>query len=564
MTVGAGQVTLDRLEGDVQLAGDLAVGAAVGGQPGHAQLAGGQRVHPGPPRAPRAGAGRPELVADPGGQRSGAAAGRELERPGQRIPGRGALAIPAQGRAEFGQRASALEQRGGVVKRGRRLVQQGQALRAAAGQPGHPQGDPERARRAECPHVGQFGVGQPYGVPRSAQAQQRERGAGACVHVARLADRYAPHVGAEQLPAGLEFGQRLGGPALSQPQASAGRRDEYRPDARGPPLRRQQVQQQLRLVKLARLDGDVGKNGRGEPESRREVTLLQHIQRHPRRRVGLGQRAEPQLEQAEGGVGGHQAAGRTAAVNLLEHRPERRFDRAETLGHDQDPQHRRSRIPVPGIGAGPVQRLVEQGRDLAGRAARQQHGHRLRHRDRFTDGCHPARTQASEHGRDPWRAARVVQAADHQFALQPGRELLVGRTEFGQRPLDDVHRVHPPEQGRVGLGYLQRDLGPGPRACRHPQRLLQQHESPLPPGGDLSASRFPQDPGPLRGRRRLGQCPVQQVRRGLRRAAVHGRPRRLPQPRQYPAVTGGRTRTRCAATWPGGAISACSSPAARR
>ena len=131
-----------------------------------------------------------------------------------------------------------------------------------------------------------------------------------------------------------------------------------------------------------------------------------------------------------------------------------------------------------------------------------------------------------------------MQAADHQFALQPGRELLVGRTEFGQRPLDDVHRVHPPEQGRVGLGYLQGDLGPGPRACRHPQRLLQQHESPLPPGGHLSASRFPQDPGPLRGRRRLGQCPVQQVRRSLRRAAVHGRPRRLPQPRQYPALTG--------------------------
>jgi hypothetical protein len=41
-------------------------------------------------------------------------------------------------------------------------------------------------------------------------------------------------------------------------------------------LRRQQVQQQLRLVKLARLDGNVGKDGSGEPESRREVTLLQH------------------------------------------------------------------------------------------------------------------------------------------------------------------------------------------------------------------------------------------------------------------------------------------------
>ena len=108
-----------------------------------------------------------------------------------------------------------------------------------------------------------------------------------------------------------------------------------------------------------------------------------------------------------------------------------------------------------------------------------------------------SRVQAGEHGGDPRRAARVVQAADHEFALQPGRELCLSRTEFGQRPFDDIHRVHPPEQGGIGLGHLQRDLGPGPRAARHPQRLLQQHESPLPPGRHLCASRFPQHPGPL-------------------------------------------------------------------
>src|SRR5215467_10584988 len=89
--VGMGEVALDGLEGHVQLTGDLAVGAAVGGQPGDAQLTGGQRVYPGPPRTPRAGAGRPELVAGPGGQRPGATAGGQLERPGQRVPGRGAL-----------------------------------------------------------------------------------------------------------------------------------------------------------------------------------------------------------------------------------------------------------------------------------------------------------------------------------------------------------------------------------------------------------------------------------------------------------------------------------------
>ena len=148
------------------------------------------------------------------------------------------------------------------------------------------------------------------------------------------------------------------------------------------------------------------------------------------------------------------------------------------------------------------------------------------------------RAQAGQHRRDPRGPARVVQAADHQFALQPGRELRLGRTEFGERPFDDIHRVHPPEQGRIGLGHLQRDLGADPRAGRHAQRLLQQHEGPLPPGGHLGAGRFPQDPGPLPGRRRFGQRPVQQIRRGLRRAAVHGRPRRLAQPRQDPAITG--------------------------
>lgn len=49
--VGAGQMTLDRLEGHVQLAGDFTIGAAFGCQPGDAQLAGSQRLHPGAPRA---------------------------------------------------------------------------------------------------------------------------------------------------------------------------------------------------------------------------------------------------------------------------------------------------------------------------------------------------------------------------------------------------------------------------------------------------------------------------------------------------------------------------------
>jgi hypothetical protein len=131
-----------------------------------------------------------------------------------------------------------------------------------------------------------------------------------------------------------------------------------------------------------------------------------------------------------------------------------------------------------------------------------------------------------------------MQAADHQFALQPARQLPVGRTKFGQRPFDDIHRVHPPEQRRIGLGNLQRDLGALARAGGHPQRFLQQHEGLLPPGGHLGAGRLPQDRGPLLRWRRLGQRPVQQIGRGLRRAAVHRCPCRLSQPCHHPAITG--------------------------
>ena len=122
-----------------------------------------------------------------------------------------------------------------------------------------------------------------------------------------------------------------------------------------------------------------------------------------------------------------------------------------------------------------------------------------------------------------------MQAADHQFALQPGRELWVGSIEFGKRPFDDIDRVHPPEQGRVRLGDLQRDLGPFPPIGHQPQRLLQVHARHLAPSGRLRASRLPQHLGPLAGCRRLGQRPAQQ---GLRPAA-----RRCPSPPVPPHAT---------------------------
>lgn len=93
--------------------------AAFGSQPGDAQFAGGQRVRPGTPGTPRAGAGGLELVAGLGGQWPRAEADGELQRPGQRIAGCGAFADPAQGGPEFGERAGALEQRGRVIERSR-------------------------------------------------------------------------------------------------------------------------------------------------------------------------------------------------------------------------------------------------------------------------------------------------------------------------------------------------------------------------------------------------------------------------------------------------------------
>jgi hypothetical protein len=63
------------------------------------------------------------------------------------------------------------------------------------------------------------------------------------------------------------------------------------------------------------------------------------------------------------------------------------------------------------------------------------------------------------------------------------------------------------------------------------------HARHLASGGRLRARRLPQHPGPLARRWRFGQRAAQQVGCGLRRAAVHRCLRRLPQPRQHPAVT---------------------------
>ena len=142
------------------------------------------------------------------------------------------------------------------------------------------------------------------------------------MQIADVAHLHAPHIGAEHRAARLEVGERVGGAALRQAQAAARGGDQHRADARRPALLREQVQQRLRLVEVAGLHGDVGQDGRREREARREIALLENAQRDARRGVRLGERSEPQLEEAEGAVGGDEPARAAGAPDLLEHRAE--------------------------------------------------------------------------------------------------------------------------------------------------------------------------------------------------------------------------------------------------
>ena len=225
-------------------------------------------------------------------------------------------------------------------------------------------------------------------------------------------------------------------------------------------------------------------------------------------------------------------------MNLSQHRLQRLLDDGEALGHDQHPQQGRPRVPVLGLRARPRQRFLQQSRDLLRRTARQQHRHRLRNRERFAARRWRMRAQAGEDRPDPASAARVVETRYHQFAFEPGREFLVGVAELSERAFEDIHRVHPPEQSRIGLGDLERDLGSLTSAGDQLQSLFQQHARRLAPGGRLRVCRLPQHPGALPRWRRLGQRPAQQVGCGLRRAAIHCRTRGLPQSRHHPVIAG--------------------------
>src|SRR5258708_35876229 len=84
LPVDAGEVFLDRLHGDKQLLGDLAIGAAAGGAAGDPQLARGQCPDPADTGTPRPPASGDEVLAGPLGHRDRSAAVSGVRRPSQR------------------------------------------------------------------------------------------------------------------------------------------------------------------------------------------------------------------------------------------------------------------------------------------------------------------------------------------------------------------------------------------------------------------------------------------------------------------------------------------------
>jgi hypothetical protein len=80
LAIHAAEVRLGGLGGDEQRLGDLAIGEAIGGEPGDTQLAGGQRVAAGDRVAPWLGAGGDQLGTRPVCDARRAAAMGEIER----------------------------------------------------------------------------------------------------------------------------------------------------------------------------------------------------------------------------------------------------------------------------------------------------------------------------------------------------------------------------------------------------------------------------------------------------------------------------------------------------
>ena len=77
------------------------------------------------------------------------------------------------------------------------------------------------------------------------------------MYVAGFPRPHTPRLAAEQRHRRLEVGERLSRPSLRKSQPAPRGRNQNGPHARRPTVLREQVKQALRLVQLARLDGDV-------------------------------------------------------------------------------------------------------------------------------------------------------------------------------------------------------------------------------------------------------------------------------------------------------------------
>ena len=150
---------------------------------------------------------------------------------------------------------------------------------------------------------------------------------------------------------------------------------------------------------------------------------------------------------------------RRGVLHLCQQRFETALDAGIALARHEYPQQRRARVPVVYAGAGAHQRLLERRRNFVHGPPSQKSQHALGHRKRLARSLLLTRGKTVQHRANLRRAPRIVQPGHHQFTLESRRKVRVAVTQLGQRTLDDINRVRPPEQRRVHLRDLEGDLG---------------------------------------------------------------------------------------------------------
>ena len=204
---GAAEVRLDRLLGDEQRLGDLAVGLT--------------RRPPAPPRAARSGSANPHRSARRSAGRTPiAASSARARRSSASAPQRDARASPpaaasarrcslsggAQGGAEIDEHPRVLEPAGGWLQHLERLPRGGRPARSRADQRGRAQGHGDGARRAERLRAAQLVGGEGARLlvrPTSASDERRRRSPGQHRRVQRAERRMVRAAGQQLLDRAL-------------------------------------------------------------------------------------------------------------------------------------------------------------------------------------------------------------------------------------------------------------------------------------------------------------------------------------------------------------------------